>query len=89
MSTLGRLSLAVVLGLDRRQLNTSEAQYSRRLDQVAVKAQQGDLPHPLADLLYPVVKLGFPLGDRRLAVQIQVRSAHRMLPWPSTTLVCQ
>jgi hypothetical protein len=40
---------------------------------VAVKDEQGDLPHPLADVLRPVVKLGFPLGDCRVAVQVEVQ----------------
>src|SRR5215218_5132629 len=74
MSSLGRLSLAVVLGLDRRQLNHLRGPVlAQAFDQVAVKDEQGDLPHPLADVLYPVVKLGFPLGDRRVAVQVQVQ----------------
>ena len=40
---------------------------------MAVKDEQGDLPHPLADVLHSVIKLGFPLGDRRLAVQVEVQ----------------
>jgi hypothetical protein len=40
---------------------------------VAVKDEQGDLPHPLADVLHPVVKLSFPLGDCRVAIQVEVQ----------------
>src|SRR5215211_5664979 len=46
---------------------------AQALDQVAVKDEQGDLPHPLADVLHLVIKLGFPLSDRRIAVQVEVQ----------------
>jgi hypothetical protein len=34
-------------------------------DQRPVEGEQGDLPHPLANLLGGVIEGGLPLGDRR------------------------
>src|SRR4029450_180845 len=75
-----RLLAGVPSGLDRRGGLPPQAwtELLRRPvlpqagDQGSLEREQGDLPHPLADLLGRVVKGRFPLGDRRPVVQVEV-----------------